>query len=713
MDEFERLYSNEIFLFDSNNLENVDTRLYGFAFNNFDEIVTQNTFQENDQITPNGAYIYTEVKNDEIIIKQDFIGAYGIYLYRKGSYFAISNSFIKLAEYLKDKETLTFNREYAEAFLFTGLCSFAYGETLINEIEVLPRNYKLIINKKNNSINYEIINYQEHTVPLNSKEGLKTLDKWYNKWVNIIRSIKLKTNNISFDLSGGFDTRVVSALWLTSNIDFDNIKIRSNTAKIHVLEEDYEIASEISKKFGFKLNNDVSDFNFIPFEEIDTILNISFYPKLGFHKELYFRYEYSDKTLYSFTGAGGETIRGYPNETTEEYIEEILNSANRYDDSLEKPSLNVILNCLNKIKEYCNNEDDELPEIAYKEVRCRNHYGKAIVESFFYNNIALSPLIDMDLHKLKINDDLCDDKHLLIALIYQRYCPELLNFKFEGGRQIDAETINHAKKINDMLPFKQNSLNFISGPIIKEKMPNKFVGSSRVKFDDANDLIKKCFHSRSFEMDFKKYFPANYYDEIIKYEQNNNFYPLRHIYSAIAILKLINCTKSKIPDYSIDNEKWLKSFINEPKFEHESKNIENLLSKYYTARIDLKNFGTEDNSLEIIQNSDKQSKIHYETWFKNETGEGLVIQSKKCSIKLKIKCINDGNLKVWLRSQDFRDKENNPIPIFIDFTKLKINGIDYIEERKHITHDNYFVVENEVQDSDIITIEIEWLPLDF
>lgn len=715
MDEFERLYPNEIFLFDSNNLENVDTRLYGFAFNNFDEIVTQNTFQENDQITPNGAYIYTEVKNDEIIIKQDFIGAYGIYLYRKGSYFAISNSFIKLAEYLKDKETLTFNREYAEAFLFTGLCSFAYGETLINEIEVLPRNYKLIINKKNNSINYEIINYQEHTVPLNSKEGLKTLDKWYNKWVNIIRSIKLKTNNISFDLSGGFDTRVVSALWLTSNIDFDNIKIRSNTAKIHVLEEDYEIASKISKKFGFKLNKDISDFNLIPFKEIDTILNISFYTKLGFHKEFYFRYERSDNTLYSFTGAGGETIRGYPNETTDEYIEEILNSANKYDDSLEKPSLNIILNCLNKIKEksYANDNDDELPERAYKEVRCRNHYGKAIVESFFYNNIALSPLIDMDLHKIKINDDLCEDKHLLIALIYQRYCPDLLNFKFEGGRNIDVETINRAKEINNILPFKKEHLNFISGPIIKGKAPNESVESSHVKFDDANDLIKKVFYSRSFEMEFKKYFPSNYYDEIVKYEQNNNFYPLRHIYSAIAILKLINCTKSKIPYYCIDNEKWLKSFINEPKFENEGKNIENLLSKYYTARIDLKNFGSESNTLEIIKNSDKQSKIHRENWFKDETGEGFVILSKKCSLNLKMKCINDGNLKIWLRSQDFRDKENNYIPIFIDFTKLKINGIDYIEERKHITHDNYYVVEMKVHDSDIITIEIEWLPLNF
>lgn len=713
MDEFKRLYPNEIFLFDSNNLEKVGTRLYGYAFNTCDEIVTQNTLHENDQITPNGAYIYIDVKNDEIIIKQDFIGAYGIYMYKNGSYFAISNSFIKLAEFLKDKEILTFNRDYAEAFLFTGLCSFAYGETLINEIEVLPRNYKVIINKKNKTINYEIKNYGEHTIHLNSKEGLETLDKWYTKWVNIIRSIKLKTNNISFDLSGGFDTRVVSALWLTSNIDFDNIKIRSNTAKIHVLEEDYEIASEISKKFGFKLNNDVSDFNLIPFKEIDTILNISFFIKLGFHKELYFRYEYSDKTLYSFTGAGGETIRGYPNETTDEYISEILNSANKYDDSLEKPSLNVIMDCLNKIKECCTNENgDELPEIAYKEVRCRNHYGKAIVESFFYNNIALSPLIDMDLHKLKINDDLCSDKHLLIALIYHRYCPELLNFKFEGGRYIDSETIKYAKEINAMFPFKKEHLNFISGPTI-EKAQEKHVESSSVKFDDANELIKKCFYSRSFEMEFKKYFPANYFNEIIKYEQNNNFYPLRHIYAAIAILKLINCTQSKIPNYSIDNELWLKGFINEPKFENNGKNIENLLSKYYTARIDLKNFGLETNALEILQNSDKQSKVHYENWFKDETGEGFVIESKKCSMKLKMKCINDGNLKLWLRSKDFRDKENNRIPIFIDFTRLKINGIDYIGEKKHISHDNSFVVEKEVKDSEILNIEIEWLPLNF
>lgn len=714
MDEFKRLYPNEIFLFDSNNLENVDTKLYGFAFNNCDEIVTQNTLHENDKITPNGAYVYIDVKNDEIIIKQDFIGAYGIYLYKNGSYFAFSNSFIKLAEYLKDKEILTFNKEYAEAFLFTGLCSFAYGETLINEIEVLPRNFKIIINKKNKSINYEIKNYQEHTVSLNSKEGLKTLDKWYTKWVNIIRSIKSKTNNISFDLSGGFDTRVVSALWLTSNIDLSKVKVRSNTAKIHVLEEDYEIASEISKKFGFQLNNDVSDFNLIPFKEIDTPLNISFYTKLGFHKELYFRYEYSDNTLYSFTGAGGETIRGYPNETNDEYIDEILKTANRYDDYLEKPSLNVIMNCLNKIKKCCNNEnDDELPEIAYKEVRCRNHYGKAIVESFFYNNIALSPLIDMDLHKLKINDALCDDKHLLIALIYQRYCPDLLNFKFEGGRHIDIETINRAKEINNIHPFVYKELNFISGPDIKEKKPMNHFGGSHVKFDDANDLIRKGFYSRSFEMEFKKYFPANYYNEIIKYEQNNNFYPLRHIYAAIAILKLITCTKSKIPNYSINNERWIKSFINEPKFENDGKNIENLLSKYYAARIDLKNFGSEVNALEIMRNSDKQSKIHYESWFKDEFGEGFIIESKKCSIKLKLKCINDGNLKLWLRSQDFRDKENNRIPIFIDFTKLKIDGIDYIEERKHISHDNYFVVEKNVRDSDIITIEIEWLPLSF
>ena len=81
-----------------------------------------------------GECYYVKVDDTEIKLLQDFNGSYGLYLYKSNDYFAISNSFLKLVEYLKDKHPISFNKDYADAFLFTGLCSFAYGETLVNEI---------------------------------------------------------------------------------------------------------------------------------------------------------------------------------------------------------------------------------------------------------------------------------------------------------------------------------------------------------------------------------------------------------------------------------------------------------------------------------------------------------------------------------------------------------------------------------------------------
>ena len=54
--------------------------------------------------------------------------------------------------------------------------------------------------------------------------------------------------------------------------------------------------------------------------------------------------------------------------------------------------------------------------------------------------------------------------------------------------------------------------------------------------------------------------------------------------------------------------------------------IQSLLIKYVTARIDIKNVGNEDNSIEVINNSDLDAKVNFPEWFKDETGSGLTIQ---------------------------------------------------------------------------------------
>ena len=127
------IINNEFFIIDSNNIESIKQKLYGYILQD-EKVILEKANINN--INPNGTYIYVKVDDTEIKLLQDFNGSYGLYLYQKDDYFAISNSFLKLVEYLKKNHTITFNKKYGDAFLFSDLCSFAYGETLINEIEV-------------------------------------------------------------------------------------------------------------------------------------------------------------------------------------------------------------------------------------------------------------------------------------------------------------------------------------------------------------------------------------------------------------------------------------------------------------------------------------------------------------------------------------------------------------------------------------------------
>lgn len=147
MEEFKELLEYQFFIIDSFNLESIEERLYGYSFNN-NNIIFNKDIKNKPSLDPTGTYVFVEVDEDNIKISQDFNGSYGIYIYQKNDYFAISNSFLKLVEYLKYSHGLSLNKDYADAFLFADLVSFAYCDTLVNEINLIPRNYIININKK-------------------------------------------------------------------------------------------------------------------------------------------------------------------------------------------------------------------------------------------------------------------------------------------------------------------------------------------------------------------------------------------------------------------------------------------------------------------------------------------------------------------------------------------------------------------------------------
>lgn len=710
MNEFEQYFGDEFFVIDSYNLNNINQSFYGFTIEN-NKLIQKCDIKKDMDLNGFGAYIFVKVDSDTISISQDYVGSYGLYLYKTEDYFAISNSFIKLVEYLKDFKNISFNKKFADAFMLTHYVSLAYNQTLVNEISLIPRNCKIIINKLNKNLTLQKIDYQEETVPIDSKEGMLILDNWYWKWIDIFRLLKTKTNNIEVDLSGGFDSRIVAAIWLTANIDLNKILIKSSTAEKH--EEDFEIASEIAKKFNFRLNNYGMRPLAIPFKDMNTIIKISFYIKLGFHKEMYFKNIRYEEPMYYFSGSSGGTLRNIYDNTPEEYSASLLNYIGNLSKELIPSSEEIITDSLKKIKNEFDIYDDNsklIPERFYKENNNRHHFGKDLVENYFGNLIKLGPLMDSELQKLKLTTNECEDRYLLFALIFQRYCPELLEFKIQGNRKIDKNTLYYAKKINEKYPFAQKSMEFISGPELTNFNNNAII-PGLIKSDAIINFLKGVYTSRLFEMEFKKYYSSDIYYTILRNMTRTNIHshPLRHVYAAIAMLKIIHDTNYKtIDDKNWDS--WLKSFINSETTEDIPPLMFGFLNKYITARIDIKNFGHENNSIEIISNNDIQSKESFPKWFENDEGKGLVVHSTKCSLNLTIKCINEGSLKLWLRGPDIRDNENKRFPVFIDYTNLMINGKQYLSGNKLVWHDKPYLFEKKVHDKEIIDIYIGWKP---
>ena len=334
------------------------------------------------------------------------------------------------------------------------------------------------------------------------------------------------------------------------------------------------------------------------------------------------------------------------------------------------------------------------------------------------------PFFDPELHKLKLSTKECDDDNLLFALIYLRYCPDLLNFKFQGNRKIDDNTIKYAKKINELYPFSKKNNIFISGPKIKYELLDKYYNINYqkikwesdgyfIKWDDLDNYLREIFHSIEFKKEFEKYFSSKSYYKISETINQETYFPLQKAYPAFSILKVID-------DINFSNYKnkfklmdWFESFNRNNLEENNElvnyKLIPSLL-KYFTLRIDIKNKGNADNTIKIIENSDNNSKMNYPSWFSNDKGKGFVLESEKCKINISFKCIGDGLLAIKFRGKDIRDKNMNRFPVYVDLTNVLINEKIILNENRLIWHDEFYFFKKEVKDGEIINIKAEWAP---
>ena len=130
--------------------------------------------------------------------------------------------------------------------------------------------------------------------------------------------------------------------------------------------------------------------------------------------------------------------------------------------------------------------------------------------------------------------------------------------------------------------------------------------------------------------------------------------------------------------------------------------------KYSIGRVDIKNFGSEESSIQTVYCSDTAASVKSPAWFQDDCGKGVVIQSTKGCLEVKIKCIGDGELKIWLRGMDYREKNGMRMPVWVEFICMCVDGKALFNNSQLVWHDEPFRHSMKVLDGQLVRIYVEW-----
>lgn len=164
--------------------------------------------------------------------------------------------------------------------------------------------------------------------------------------------------------------------------------------------------------------------------------------------------------LYSINGASGESIRDYFRQLPQKFVEHELLNVGMYSRTLSLEISSSIEKTLESgFRAVCDKygiEDpnsEDIPQFFCLEGMFRHHFGKDSLVQHLMGNVQLCPINDFALRTLRLNTTECPNPKLLIACIYSRYEPDVLDFPFDNKHFIAPETIAHALKLNKRFPY--------------------------------------------------------------------------------------------------------------------------------------------------------------------------------------------------------------------------------------------------------------------
>ena len=451
------------FIFDSEHIDSIESRLYGFCTTKnglFSEVIPSEDITD-----ATGAWVLVKRTPEQIEITQDSMGCFGLFLFRHRKYWALSNSFNHLLDYLKSAHKLSFNKDYADALLSQQLRVSVYGETIIREIQWLDRRAKICIDFASTKLSITYRNLNEKTISVDTMEGIRLLDTWHDKWTSYIRKAGQSwPGKIEIDVSGGFDTRMVLAPILSSGLKARLVRYNSDT--IH--EEDFRISSMIAEEFGFPLNQKYDYKSFKLYRRISPIgsYSVRALETICFEKETKKTPDQWKQIVPTivFRGHGGELTRNFWGEFDCQKLIENKIKGKDYNTGLFKRKIQGARRGAEAImRRSFQGLDNMLKETDssytgaingqqyYKETCNRSHHGMPVARGCLSQVYTHTPLFDPLLLKLRTPSD---GKHILLicAIILTRYHEKLISFPFEGGRTIPEKTIQYAQELNRRFP---------------------------------------------------------------------------------------------------------------------------------------------------------------------------------------------------------------------------------------------------------------------
>ena len=260
---------------------------------------------------------------------------------------------------------------------------------------------------------------------------------------------------------------------------------------------------------------------------------------MGLHKEFYFNNRFFNYPRISFTGGGGEFIKGSPACPIEQFIESLSfqeegiigHTKEFYLSSKRLCKRSVEL--LKKEKKY--NNDYEISSDLYARYH-QNHFGKKSIEGYIANLYYIQPLIDPDLRKIKylISGKSCHD---LIAYIYIRFAHNLIDFPFQGNRTINPDSIKKAEKLNKILPAYKIKSDFNKNFYLDIKRECPVPPSINDK--SAQQYLVDLLKTKKFIHILNKIYDMNIYNWAKEHSKKSNYFPLRHGYGLLSIVVTI------------------------------------------------------------------------------------------------------------------------------------------------------------------------------